>query len=220
MNKNLELLNKPNLFTTCVLAILVDEYGSECLNWEPETIEIELRNNNIMVTDNLKDKIMAASVILTTDLVHSSATIFNNIIQVLNFSSISNKAIIPSSLDDILWGCLEIRMLEGKEDFNKQGFSTDISGLVASVLKEHGISDPPNILAFAEESNVFTNRRDEAVAADSTLSQMYWDVQKEMKAELNAGLKEKVDGLINQLKNIPFNNAQEGFITNLIGGSS
>jgi len=207
MQYPIQILNNPTLFVTSVITMLIDTYGTDCLNWETETFEIELTNSGVLVNNMLMDKIMTGVIILTTNEVHRSVTAFNNIIQVLNFNEAIPRTFIEPSLDDILWGCLEIRMLEGVEDYEKQGFDDNIKSMILTVLKEHGITDPPSILDFIDFDIKFIKRLDEALS--NLKNNDYAERQSQLKNTLNDDLKNKANSLMSQIRLLPLQNRQK-----------
>lgn len=203
-----KILSDPNIYTTCIVAVLIDSYGTEWLNWQPETIEMELTSQGIDVTPSLKDKLMVANTLLTTDTIHRDVLAFNNAVQVLNFGKISAEHFIPASLEDIMWGCLEMYIMEGKEDFftgynGKDAFSGDISYYVGKFLLDHGITKVPSMLKFAKIDQRDLDRRDKNIAEDPGLFDAYWDRQESDLKELEDDMKERSDELMQQLKMLP-----------------
>lgn len=210
-----DILNDPALFATSAMAILVDKFGAECINWEQETMEIELRGLNVHPRKTLIDKIAAATSVLSTEMAHTDVTVFNNIVQVFNFDNIDPQAFIPASLEDILWGCAEMRLLEGPEDYDSAGFSPDIADYVGKVLVQHGITTPPSIVQFADISEDMIVDRDDNLGADSLMFEAYWTDQREIVQDMENFVIKRTDALLDQLAGLPLKNMDNKFVENI-----
>jgi hypothetical protein len=198
-----EALANKDLFCTSVAALMIDNFGTEYLNWEPETIEMELRGLGVVADNDLKDKIMAVTVLLTSDAFHVDFATWNNLCQVFNFDTNSSELFVPASIDDALWGCAEARILEGPADFDGQGFTPDIARYVGQMLVSEGITDPPSVLNFAQIDTNELERRDTVLASDEFLFKSYYDKQQDIGTSLEEGLVNKTKELLRQLKTLP-----------------
>lgn len=210
-----DILNDPALFATSAMAILVDKFGAECINWEQETMEIELRGLNIHPKKTLIDKISAATTVLSTEIAHEDVTVFNNIVQVFNFDNVNPQAFIPASLEDILWGCAEMRLLEGPEDYDSAGFSPDIADYVGKVLVQQGVTTPPSIVKFADISENMIMNRDDNLGADSLMFEAYWAEQRDIVQDMEDFVIKRTDALLDQLASLPLKNMDNKFVENI-----
>ena len=206
-----DALADPSLFATSAIAILIDRFGAECLNWEQETLEMEIRGLCPAPDRNLMNKVGAACTILTTDVVHRDALSFNNVVQVLNFDDISPSSFIPASLDDYLWGCTEMRLLEGPEEYDSSDFSPDIKAMVGKILIYNGITDPPPALEFADIPEDAVNNRDNNLGADSIMFESYWSDQREAVTEADRFISGRYADLLSQLMLLPLKHKYSGF---------
>jgi hypothetical protein len=202
----------PDLFCTSVAALMLDNFGSDYLTWEPETVEMELRSIGVDVTSSLMDKIMAVSVLLTTNTFHTSFQAWNNLCQTLNLDVASGDLFSPATLDDIVWGCMEARMLEGPEEYDVQGFTSDIAIYVGTMLGDLGITKPPSILKFAIQDEKEMERRDTVLSADETAFKTYWDNQNGTTGELEEYAVARAKEMLQQLKTLPLKNADNEII--------
>jgi len=211
-----ELFADPELFATSAIALLVDRFGAECINWEQETMEMEVRGLGVTsIDEGLFDKISAATTVLSTDTAHVDTMVFNNIVQVFNLDDISPNSFIPASLEDILWGCSEMRLLEGIETYESAGFSPDIKEYVGKLLVQHGITTPPPVLEFANISEDMILGRDDNLGADSIMFEAYWSEQRDNVTSMKEFTQKKTDQLMMQLSEIPFKNADNEFSANI-----
>lgn len=210
-----DLFSDPRLFTTTVVAIMIDRFGADCVNWEQETLEMEVRGLSANFDKDLMDKLSAGFVILSEDSPHQDTMIFNNVTQVLNFDDIDPEAFIPATLEDILWGCSEMRLLEGAEEYDSIGFSPDIKSYVGTLLVQHGLTTPPSVLSFADISEKDLTSRDDGLGADSLMFEAYWDEQRSTKEDMEKFVIGRTNDLLFQLSTVPFKNSDPAFLKNV-----
>jgi hypothetical protein len=210
-----EAFANKDLFCTSIAALMIDNFGTDFLSWEPETIELELRGLGVVPDNALKDKIMAVTVLLSTNSFHVDFGSFNNLCQVFNSDTNSSELFVPASIDDILWGCSEARILEGPADFDGQGFTPDIAVYVGQMLTSEGITDPPSVLNFAQIDGDELERRDTVLASDQFLFKSYYDKQQDIGKSLEEGLINKTKELLRQLKSLPLKHGLPEFLESL-----
>lgn len=207
--------SNPDLFCTSVAALMVDNFGAEYLNWEPESVEMALRGIGVVPDNTLKDKIMAVTVLLTTNAFHIEFGTWNNLCQVFNSDTNSSELFIPASISDAAWGCMEARILEGPAEYDAQGFTPDISAYVGQMLTSEGITDPPSILKFAQMDQAELDRRDTVLSSDEFLFKAYYDKQQDVGKSLEEGTVNKAKELMRQLKTLPLKKALKDVLTGL-----
>jgi hypothetical protein len=211
-----EALADDLLFCTSVAAIMTDNFDAEWLNWEPETVEMELRVlGKQPPSPFLMDKAMAVSVLLSTNLFHVSFETFNNLVQVFNFDTAKSDLFIPASIDDVLWGCTEARILEGPEQFDNEGFSHDIARYTGTLLSQHGMTKTPSVLNFAEYDTEEMDRRDIMLASDEFIFKAYWDSHRGLLEEAEREVVTKTKTLLEQVRGLPLKNGDTSFIDNI-----
>ena len=81
-----EVFSRDDVFGTVMVTLLVSSYGAECLNWEPETLDLQIRNDfGVDMENRDADRLNAAVSVLTTDLFFLSLEGFCNVCNSLNF---------------------------------------------------------------------------------------------------------------------------------------
>jgi len=211
-----EALADDSLYCTCVAAILTDAFDAEWMNWEPETVEMELKTLGGRVpSDFLMDKAMAVSVLLSTNLFHVSFEAWNDLVQVFNFDRSTGELMVPAGIEDVLWGSTEARILEGPEEFESGGFSHDIRIYTGTLLSQHGITKPPSVLAFAEFNQEEIEDRDMSLANDEFMFKAYWDTHKGILEGAEQDTIQKTKELLMQLKELPLKKGDVSFIENI-----
>lgn len=197
-------LQDPDLFTSSAVIILVDNFGMDCINWEPETLYAEIHDRfGIKPTPSLADKVNGGCAFLASDLYHKSLEAFLACNKVFNFKMVNERVLPYNSLDDVMWGVTEGRLLEGPEDFAKAGFSHDIAGYVARILSVEGITKPPESLSFAEFDPSEVDMRDAALAGDVIAAEAYWQRQDGQSRQLSQYANARMEALKAQLNALP-----------------
>lgn len=209
-----EFLAQERLFSTSILAVLYSEYGSEFIDWDPVSIELQIKDDfGIELPSKVSDRLHAGVSIISTNLFHIDVETFNTVCNVLSFNTFSTKQFIPAEVDECAWGCTEARLLEG--DLYKAGFSEDIQKYVGVLLKTEGIYRPPSVLNFAEyPEDIEESARNELID-DDVMFKAFWDRQEEKIQEIEKSISTKLSELLMQLKQLPVkkNNA---FIENAL----
>lgn len=199
-----DALQDPSLFVSSVMVLLIDNFGTEVIHWEPESVETELYDVfKVNVTPALSDKINAGSALLASDLYHKSLEGFTAVNRALNLKPVSSEVFNDLTIDDLMWGCTEARMLEGPETFDASGFSHPIAGYAAQLLSAEGITKPPKILSFAEYPPEELDQRGIALAADPAAAQAYWARQADQNAELERRAAELLKELTEEIASLP-----------------
>ena len=205
-----EKLRDPALFCSSVLLLLIDNFGAEVVNWEPESIHMEVEDVfKVEGTRLLADKINASTALLASDLYHKSLEAFTSINSVFNFKTVSSVDFNYNSTDDIMWGLTEARLLEGPEIFDKAGFSHDIAGYTANLLSSEGLTKPPRIMSFAEYDPNELDRRGIVLSGDAAAAEVYWSRQEEARGKLEEMALTTLKSLIDEVRGLPLKNGKD-----------
>lgn len=144
------LFHSRDAFGTTLVIAVIDDYGVEALNWEPETLAMELEARHGDFPSVVFDRLCAAVNILTSNSFFTSLPAFNTICSTLAFQVPVVDQFIPSSLEEVVWGLTEARLLLGSEEEPDTHFSRSIRIYVGKLLEDEGILNPPEILNFAQ----------------------------------------------------------------------
>jgi hypothetical protein len=196
-----DYFNDPELFGSSALLLLVDHFGAEALDWEPETIEMELRVLGADPPKGVMDRLLAAITVATTDMFHMSLRAWSDCCRTLNFHAFDASRFDPPGLEDVLWGCSEARLLEGPETFDAEAFSPDIIAYVGELLKQSGIAKAPSVLGFAAAAA--ERPFDSLDEADEMVYKSYWDAHKDVSQGLEDFVIEQGSRLKLQLAKLP-----------------
>jgi hypothetical protein len=59
MKSKSDILKDPEVFSTSALAILFDEFGTECTEWDPDSLGMEILDAfNVDASDELLDRLI------------------------------------------------------------------------------------------------------------------------------------------------------------------
>ena len=202
MKSKAEILKDPEVFTTSALAIMFDEFGTECTEWDPDSFGMEIRDAfNVDAEDELLDRIMAGISLLTSNSFFVDVNAFSATCNALNRGVVMTDSWVPADLDDVLWGVTEARFLLG-EDYDEEGYSHSVKRYVGVLLKQEGIKKIPSILSFAEIDDDTTEVYD-AYGGDAIMEQVFWDSQQAEKDTLESDNIALMHNYIAQLRTLP-----------------
>lgn len=195
-----ELNMDPEAFASCLILATLDKYGTDALGWEPETLRKQFELDGCPLHEDNADKIMAVISLLNSDLFHVSLEGFNMVCRSLSGEGVDAEWFVPATVDQVAWGVLEARMIEGPEEFDAQGFSKDIELFTGMILADEGFSKAPSMLAFAIFDSAWEGRRAEALGGDPDMASAFEGRQNTEMDELEEEMTGRMRGLASQLK--------------------
>jgi hypothetical protein len=204
-------LADPTTYTTCIALLLTERFdGIEWTQWDPLTLEMELRVNFELreIPRTLFDRTQAASVLYTTNNFHHTFDVFSNVCNVLNGGVINPSRLIPANLEDVMWGVTEARLITGIS-WEEEPFSTEIARYVGVLLDLKGISDPPYTLSFAEYPERTRNNEDLQRELDPLIAEIELGDSVRDKEELTQESMTQIQVLLDQIKALPLRNMDQ-----------
>ena len=216
MNKR-DVMMEPSSFGTTLLIALIDSYGTECIQWEPETLRKQVEEDlDINLPGSTMDRIMAAMSVLASDMFFVSIEGFNNTCESLNFGAVSGNKFIPCELDDIIWGCTEARLLLGAEEYDSADWSHDIGRYTGLQLSLEGVTKAPSIIGFAEFAPEELDNKDMLLADDQLMAATYQSRQTDVVRELDREAISKMQGLLQQVSSMQLEEGQTEQVKTLL----
>lgn len=144
------LLGSPDTYATTLLVWALDTFGPELLEWHPTTIKMEVEAAaGVRLPKGNLDKLLAAVVILTTDLFFKDAARFVQLANVLAGDDFEPDEFEPADAVECAWAVTEALLLVPPDDADPETFSDEVRLYVGHVLKEEGFVRPPDILRIA-----------------------------------------------------------------------
>jgi hypothetical protein len=200
-----ELLLDPNTFATTLVTVLIDFYGTEFLNWAPETIRLETEADFGFTWTILNfDRLMAGIVLLLTDRFYKSLPDFIELCTILSGAAATPDSFVPADAAECAWGITEALLLSPPD--NENPFTDEIRGYIGKAVEAEGIITPPDILRIGITD---TKKRDNVQTEFSDDPEMYsaiWDTERSKTDEINMLVKERLMLLVNQLGSLKLQN--------------
>lgn len=204
------LLMSDEPFATTLLALALDRWGVECLAWSPQTLQRELEQTYGTDLPQLNfDKLMAAIMVLTTDLFFKDLPRFIVLANVLAGSEFEPGEFDPADAAECAWAITEALLINPPdEDEADTLFSSDIRHYIGFVLKEEGFVTPPDVLRIAAAGD-FSNQVYDAAGDDPDLLIEIKTRHDEKTAEINSIVRASLIELLEQLRSLPVK--EQGF---------
>lgn len=196
MNKKGAMYSKES-FGTTLLVIAIDDFTMELLEWEPESLEMDIKEKYGDVPQSSLDRLEAARGILTTNLFYRDIIPFVSVCRTLNFKKLIPDVLYPANLYDVMWGITEADVLLGGTDGGDTLFDPEISLYVGKLLEEQGILDPPRLLNFATQTKLGISNQELAEFPD--LGEIFEANQADSKKELDVYTSNKLVALFEQI---------------------
>jgi len=137
-------------YATTLLVLALDCFGKECLDWHPETMQLEMKDSfGVYLPKENLDKLYAGITLLTTDYFYQSVSRFIDLANVLAGDDFDPEVFNPADVDECSWAVAEALLLSPPEPDEPQPFCTDIQQYIAYVLREEAFAKPPSILRVA-----------------------------------------------------------------------
>jgi hypothetical protein len=141
------LLQDPDSHAAALLVMLVDRYGTECLNWHPTTIRMQLEQDFATPSDDNFDKLMAGVALTTTNYYFRNLSRFLDLTNALCGHGFDpNTVNLPDSAE-LAWGLTEATIISPPEE--EEQFDDEIRHFIGAVLNNEGYIKPPKTLQVA-----------------------------------------------------------------------
>lgn len=149
-NLNQEAWTSQETFGAVLLALFLDAFGTEALEWDPGTIAIEIEDEfNVDLPSGTFDRLMVAIHILTTDRFYKSLPDFITFCNVLDGEEYRPDIFDPADAEEVAWGITEAILISPPDESDPEPFSDEIRAYIGAVLDKEGIINPPDILRIA-----------------------------------------------------------------------
>jgi hypothetical protein len=206
-------LEDPGTFATVLLAILIDEYSTDCFEWEPQALFMQIKEDfHVDVPDVNRDKIGAMMTALTTNQFFQNTEVFTNTCKALSHVEADFSVFRPLTPEEMAWGVTEVVLNNPPaKHLGNEEFSDEIGGLVGMLLFDQGVLQPPKSLKFATYST--TNPVEDIqtmFADDESMFSAAMANQKEASESVDTVVKEQLGKLKHQLETLPLSSKQSG----------
>ena len=190
-------------YATTLLTAFLDVYGADGLQWRPETIYEEIKDDfRVAMKDGPFSRLMAGIAILTTDRFYTSLPEFIHLCNVLSGDSYNPRMWDPAELDEVTWGVVEATIIYPLDQ--GESYSPEIIGYIKMLMELTGVAFPPKALVTFTPG-LAREIRDLDVNFElggPELSEAIAQVQSLKAAEVDAIVLQKLDELISQLESL------------------
>jgi len=146
------LTGEAEAFATTLLSILLRAYGVDVFEWDPITVQMELKDDfGVEPPRRVFDKLMGLLSALSTDRIYKDVAVFDETVNALSGHGAGVDRDIPS-VDEVAWAVAELTMADPEPVTRnpEQPFGRDIQKYVRVVLDNEGMTIAPNVLGFAQ----------------------------------------------------------------------
>lgn len=204
-------------YTTTLMTILTDVYGTECFSWSPETLQMELVDDfRVRLPQFTLDRILTGIALLTTDDFYHSLPDFVQFCNVLSGDLYNPELWDPATAGEIAWGLTEALLLSPPEEDDANPFSEEITAYIGHVLDDEGIITPPDILRIAvrtvEPSAVVAG----AFADDPGMLHSIYELQHSKTDSIDEAVTHGLRQLLGQLAALPLENGNADAVKKMI----
>ncbi len=138
-------------FATTLVTILVDHFGTECFDWAPETLMLEIEEDfQTQIHPRVFDRMMTGIALLKSDLFYNNVPDFIRHCNILSGDTYDPRTWDPADATEIAWGITECLLLSPPDDDDDENpFSDEIVAYIGATVDAEGIINPPDVLQIA-----------------------------------------------------------------------
>lgn len=222
MPKNMlqEAWTSPATFTSVLLTLLIDRFGTEALKWDPSTIAMEVEEEfDVELPQIVLDKLMVGIQLLTTDRFYKSLPDFITFCNVLDGGTYNPAMWDPADAEEVSWGITEAMLISPPEDDDEAPFSEEIRAYIGASLDSEGIINPPDILRIAlRAARVSPSIED--FSDDPEMFNAIYDAESAKTSDINQAVVTKTQLLAAQLAALQLENGQTKELAELLHKAS
>ena len=194
---------------TTLVALLVDEFGTDAFAWEPETIRLQLRDvYGVDVPQVNMDKLLGLITALKTNLFYIDIDAFTHITNALNDSRSDFNTFDPVDPDEAAWAVTEVLLNDppAPEENVNDRFSPEIRKYIGAILDQDKILQPPDQLAMAIMPPAPVADAEETFADDPIIYTTFYKMSQKKLQDVLQYVRNRSLVLINQLQDVPLQN--------------
>jgi hypothetical protein len=202
-SKVAEQVRSGELLSTSMLAIVLDQFGAEALNWEPETLKMEL-SDLLGVTPQM-DGLNGLITALTTDMFHTDYLVFNRVCEALNGDPVDHDDLDPVTPEMMAWAITEVGIHQDKD--HRDEFTEEVKRYIGFLCSYYGLRVPKGVLKFAD----MPPEDDSSLRSDPQIHAAFLKGQETNNTLVSEYVRVRLLALIDQLGTIPLDNRDKGW---------
>ena len=204
-----KMLSDPQMLATPLITLLLDTYGTEPLEWDPETISMEIAEDFRITLPRINhDKLMSAILVVTTDRFYKLLPDFITVCNVFSGTPFDPGEFDPADALECAWGITEVLLLDPPEEDDP--FTEEIRRYVGKVVEDEGLLDPPDVLKLGIRSQPLPGSD---FSEDPVMFQAIWGAEKRKSDDIRQAIRSRLGLLLKQMKALPL---REGKTDDLI----
>lgn len=201
-----DMLTGDGTYGTTMLVLVLDRYGTAALDWHPETLRMELRDDfHVEPTRANMDRLMAAIAVVTTDAFFKDPARFIQLCNVLSGDEFDPTVFDVADVGECAWGITEALLLQPPDDEDPEPFSDEVRHYVGAVLREEGFVKPPDVLGIALDAN-WSDHVQFEFADDPEMQAAIYKTAADRTDEIETLLRDGLRALFEQLRALPLLN--------------
>jgi len=188
-------------YGSTLLVMLVDAYGPDALEWHPQTIKMQVKDDfDVELPQSLCDRLMAAIAVVTTNYFYADLKRFCYICEALSGNEIDPDVFDPPDVKECAWGLSEGVLLNPPDD--GETFAEDIQHYLASILEAEGFIRPPRIFRHILGDS-FREQMVMDFSDDKDLAAAVWKMQEQKTQEVDDMVRDGMRDLVMQISSLP-----------------
>lgn len=195
----LALLN-PQSYVSTLITALGAFYGPEFLEWTPESIAMQVREDlGVDLASGQADKIAAGIAVLTTDDFYWNLPKFIHLANVFSSEGVAPDVFDPADAAECAWAITEAYLLSPPDQ--DEPFSDEIRAYLTEVLKREGFIKPPDVLRLALNAD-YSQQVSYDFTDDPEMFQAIYEVHDGRTAEIEQMIKENLHEMFTQIASL------------------
>jgi hypothetical protein len=195
----------PGSFATTLLAMLIDDYSTDAMSWEPETIRLQIKDTyDVEIPQVNMDKLLGLVSALTTNLFYTSVDTFVPVSNALNDSEVNFLVFDPVEPDEAAWAITEVMLNDPPSKTRPLAtrFSEPVRKYIGVSLEIANIDTPPDVLKIAIRPTALKTT-EQTFADDPILFAAGYKRSQKQAEEIIQYMRNRAAGLLGQLTTVP-----------------
>lgn len=212
-----QLLMNPDVTGTALLVGLLDEFGVEALDWDPQTINMEIEAEwHVKPPQVNRDKVQALITYLTTNLFFQNLEAFGHICNALSGEEADFEHYELPDVTQMCWAIAECTLLNPPDPKDPADqWSSEIQEYVRQRLDLEGFTRVPRMLSGVVELEDQSKDIEDTFGSEGINVKSYFDSQQRKIIEVDAYVAEKLLQLTEELAGLQLQHGDRDAIEEL-----
>lgn len=189
---------------TVLLVAAVELFGAEVLQWDPETVRMELEEAvAAKIPASTLNKLMVAIELVTTDGFYTDLPTFIRVCNTLYNGTMDLETFDPADAGEIAWGITEALLIWPPDPQEEEPFAQKIVSYIGYALRDEGILQPPDVLQLGILPEDTWAKVQADFADDPLMFRMVHEIERQKTDEINLMVKQRLAHVLNALDELP-----------------